>query len=105
MFIMSWEFRKVRPGENVAVEAQRDPFAAPKWAPPVWHMPEGLVLIVNAVRALIRLVRFTLRNLIPISIAAGLGWLYFRYGWLLPVLVVLLAAALLAAWVFLDRAS
>jgi len=27
---MSWEFRKVKPGDNVAVEAQRDPFAAPK---------------------------------------------------------------------------
>jgi S-DNA-T family DNA segregation ATPase FtsK/SpoIIIE len=105
MFIMSWEFRKTGPGENVAVEAQRDPFAAPKWAPPVWHMPEGLVLLVNAVRGLVALIRFTLRNIVPLAIAAGLGWLYLRYGWLLPVLAALLVAALLGAWVFLDRPS
>ncbi len=102
---MSWEFRKIRPGENVAVEAQRDPFAAPKWAPPVWHMPQGLVLLVNTLRGLIALVRFLLRNIISVSLAAGLGWLYLRYGWLLPVLVVLLVAVLLAAWLVLDRAS
>ena len=85
---MAWEFRKLGPGENVAVEAQRDPFAAPKWAPPVWHMPEGLVLLVNAVRALSRTVVFLARNVVPVSIAAGLGWLGYRLGWLVPVLVL-----------------
>ena len=35
---MSWEFRKLGPGENVAVEAQRDPFAAPKWAPRLYSV-------------------------------------------------------------------
>jgi S-DNA-T family DNA segregation ATPase FtsK/SpoIIIE len=99
---MAWEFKKLGPGENVAVEAQTDPFAAPKWAPPVWHMPEFLVLLVNAVRALVALVGFTLRNLIPISAAAGLGWLGYRYGWPVPALVVALAFAGLGVWALAD---
>ncbi|WP_243719221.1 FtsK/SpoIIIE domain-containing protein [Actinomadura sp. 7K534] len=102
---MAWEFRKLAPGENVAVETQRDPFAAPKWAPPVWHMPEGLVLIVNAVRFLVRAVVFLVRNIVPVSIAAGLGWLGYRYGWTVPVLVLALLAVVLGVWALVDRPS
>lgn len=102
---MAWEFRKLGPGENVAVEAQRDPFAAPKWAPPVWHMPEGLVLLVNAVRALSRTAVFLVRNIVPVSIAAGLGWLGYRFGWLVPVLVLALVALCLGVWAGVDRPS
>ena len=81
---MAWEFRKLGPGENVAVETQRDPFAPPKWAPPVWHMPEGLVLIVNLVRALVRTIVFLVRNIVPVSVLSGLGWLGYRFGWTVP---------------------
>ncbi len=95
---MAWEFRKLGPGDNVAVEAQRDPFAAPKWAPPVWHMPEGLVLLVNLVRALVRTVVFLVRNIVPVSAVAGLGWLGVRFGWLVPVLVLALVAVGLSVW-------
>ncbi|GAA1806007.1 FtsK/SpoIIIE domain-containing protein [Actinomadura chokoriensis] len=102
---MAWEFRKLGPGENVAVEAQRDPFAAPKWAPPVWHMPEGLVLIVNAVRALVRTAVFLVRNIVPVSTVAGLGWLGVRFGWLVPVLVLVLVAVGLGVWAGVDRPS
>ena len=102
---MSWEFRKLGPGENVAVEAQRDPFAAPKWAPPVWHMPEGLVLLVNLVRAVVRTVVFLVRNIVPVSIAAGLGWLGVRFGWAAPLLVLALVLVGLAVWAGLDRPS
>ncbi|MFB4311751.1 FtsK/SpoIIIE domain-containing protein [Actinomadura sp. GTD37] len=102
---MAWEFRKLGPGENVAVEAQRDPFAAPKWAPPVWHMPEGLVLIVNAVRALVRTVVFLVRNIVPVSVLSGLGWLGVRFGWLVPVLVLALVAVGLGVWAVVDRPS
>ncbi|MFB4307203.1 FtsK/SpoIIIE domain-containing protein [Actinomadura sp. GTD37] len=102
---MAWEFRKLGPGENVAVEAQRDPFAAPKWAPPVWHMPEGLVLIVNAIRTLVRTVVFLVRNIVPVSAAAGLGWLGYRFGWLVPVLVLALVAVGLGVWAVVDRPS
>ncbi|MEV4674271.1 FtsK/SpoIIIE domain-containing protein [Actinomadura sp. NPDC049382] len=102
---MAWEFRKLGPGENVAVEAQRDPFAAPKWAPPVWHMPEGLVLIVNVARALARTAVFLVRNIVPVSIAAGLGWLGYRFGWLAPVLVLALVAVALGVWAGVDRPS
>ncbi|MGP4024197.1 FtsK/SpoIIIE domain-containing protein [Actinomadura sp. 3N407] len=102
---MAWEFRKLGPGENVAVEAQRDPFAAPKWAPPVWHMPEGLVLLVNAVRALVRTVVFLVRNIVPVSAAAGLGWLGYRFGWTVLVLVLALALVVLGVWAGVDRPS
>ncbi|MEU8117628.1 FtsK/SpoIIIE domain-containing protein [Spirillospora sp. NPDC049024] len=102
---MAWEFRKLGPGENVAVEAQRDPFAAPKWAPPVWHMPEGLVLLVNAVRALVRTIVFLVRNIVPVSVLSGLGWLGHRYGWAVPVVVLALVAVGLVAWAALDRPS
>ncbi|MFI0371010.1 cell division protein FtsK [Actinomadura sp. 1N219] len=102
---MAWEFRKLGPGENVAVEAQHDPFAAPKWAPPVWHMPEGLVLIVNAVRAIVRTVVFLVRNIVPVSLASGLGWLGVRYGWLVPVLVLALIVVGLGVWARVDRPS
>ncbi|MFI0448380.1 FtsK/SpoIIIE domain-containing protein [Actinomadura sp. 6N118] len=99
---MAWEFRKVGPGENVAVEAQKDPFAAPKWAPPVWHMPEILVLLVNAVRGLVALVGFTVRNIVPVSVLGGLGWLGYAYGWRVPVLVLALVLVCLGTWVLAD---
>ncbi|MEV4677225.1 FtsK/SpoIIIE domain-containing protein [Actinomadura sp. NPDC049382] len=102
---MAWEFRKLRPGDNVAVEAQRDPFAAPKWAPPVWHMPEGLVLIVNTVRALVRTIMFLVRNIVPVSVLSALGWLGYRFGWLVPVLVLALVAVALGVWAVVDRRS
>ncbi|WP_245627837.1 FtsK/SpoIIIE domain-containing protein [Actinomadura oligospora] len=100
---MAWEFRKLGPGENVAVEASTDPFAGPKWAPPVWHMPEGLVLLVNLVRFLVRLTVFAVRNAVPLSVLAGLGWLGYRVGWVLPVVLVLVAGAGLGGWAVLDR--
>ncbi|WUH99654.1 FtsK/SpoIIIE domain-containing protein [Spirillospora sp. NBC_00431] len=102
---MAWEFRKLGPGENVAVEAQRDPFAGPKWAPPVWHMPDALVLLVNAVRAVVRTVVFLVRNIVPVSVTAGLGWLGVRYGWMVPVLVLALVAVGLGVWAGVDRPS
>ena len=102
---MAWEFRKLAPGDNVAVEAQRDPFAAPKWAPPVWHMPEGLVLIVNAVRVLARLLVFLVRNIIPVSATVGLCWLGYVYGWAVPVAVVALAGVALGVWALVDYPS
>ncbi|WP_325053049.1 FtsK/SpoIIIE domain-containing protein [Thermomonospora amylolytica] len=102
---MSWEFRKVKPGDNVAVEAQRDPFAAPKWAPPIWHMPEGLVLLVNLLRLLARAVVFCLRHPIVSGAVAGAGWLAWRYGWHVPALVGVLVAVGLGVWAAVDRAS
>ncbi|MFC4052123.1 FtsK/SpoIIIE domain-containing protein [Actinomadura syzygii] len=102
---MAWEFRKLGPGENVAVEAQRDPFAAPKWAPPVWHMPEGLVLIVNLVRALLRTMIFLIRNIVPVSVLSGLAWLGYRFGWIVPALLLALVAVGLGVWVVVDRPS
>ncbi|MFS2291446.1 MAG: cell division protein FtsK [Actinomadura sp.] len=102
---MAWEFRKLAPGENVAVETQRDPFAAPKWAPPVWHMPEGLVLMVNAVRVLVRAVVLLVRHIVPVSAVAVLVWLGYAYGWTVPVLLLALVAVVLGVWAAVDRPS
>ncbi|WP_242614387.1 FtsK/SpoIIIE domain-containing protein [Actinomadura roseirufa] len=102
---MSWEFRKLGPGENVAVEADTDPFAPPKWAPPVWHMPEGLVLLVNAVRALVGVVVFLVRNIVPVSLACGLGWLGVRFGWAVPAVVLVLVLMSVGVWALVDRPS
>ncbi|TDD23466.1 cell division protein FtsK [Actinomadura sp. KC06] len=68
-------------------------------------MPEGLVLIVNAVRVLVRTVVFLVRNIVPVSVASGLGWLGVRYGWVVPVLVLALVAAGLGVWARVDRPS
>ncbi|GAA4156519.1 FtsK/SpoIIIE domain-containing protein [Actinomadura keratinilytica] len=102
---MAWEFRKLGPGENVAVEASGDPFAPPKWAPPVWHMPEGLVLLVNALRGVLALLVFCVRNIIPVSLAGALVWLGCSYGWAVPVGLVVMAGAGLGGWWAADPAS
>ncbi|NVI86845.1 cell division protein FtsK [Actinomadura sp. BRA 177] len=68
-------------------------------------MPEGLVLIVNAVRALVRTVVFLVRNIVPVSVLSALGWLGVRFGWLVPVLVLALVAVGLAVWAGVDRRS
>ncbi|TDD14566.1 cell division protein FtsK, partial [Actinomadura sp. KC06] len=68
-------------------------------------MPEGLVLVVNAVRAVVRTVVFLVRNIVPVSVASGLGWLGVRYGWLVPVLVLAFVAVGLGVWARVDRPS
>ncbi|MGK5551694.1 FtsK/SpoIIIE domain-containing protein [Actinomadura kijaniata] len=102
---MTWQFRKTGPGDGIVAEASTDPFSPPKWAPPVWHMPEGLVLLVNAVRILVRLAVFTVRNIVPVSVAAGLGWLWHQVGWHLPALLVALVLVVLGLWALIDWAS
>ncbi|TYK51479.1 cell division protein FtsK [Actinomadura decatromicini] len=68
-------------------------------------MPEGLVLIVNAVRALVGTVVFLVRNIVPVSVLSGLAWLGYRFGWLVPVLVLFLVAVGLSVWAGADRPS
>ncbi|TYC08392.1 cell division protein FtsK [Actinomadura syzygii] len=66
-------------------------------------MPEGLVLIVNLVRALLRTIVFLVRNIVPLSVLSGLAWLGYRFGWLVPVLVLALVLVGLSVWVVVDR--
>ncbi|TMQ94009.1 cell division protein FtsK [Actinomadura soli] len=68
-------------------------------------MPEGLVLLVNTVRAIVRTIVFLVRNIVPVSVVSGLGWLGVRYGWLVPVLVLTLVAVGLVVWARVDRPS
>ncbi|TDE29031.1 cell division protein FtsK [Actinomadura sp. 6K520] len=68
-------------------------------------MPEGLVLIVNAARALVRVLVFLVRNIVPVSAVSALGWLGYRYGWTVPVLVLALVAVGLGVWAGVNRPS
>jgi S-DNA-T family DNA segregation ATPase FtsK/SpoIIIE len=68
-------------------------------------MPEGLVLMVNLVRAAVRTVVFLVRNIVPVSVAGGLAWLGVRFGWAVPLIVLALVAIGLAAWAMQDRPS
>ncbi|XNL82715.1 cell division protein FtsK [Actinomadura madurae] len=68
-------------------------------------MPEGLVLIVNAVRVLVRTLVFLARNIVPVTVLSGLAWLGVRFGWTVPVLVLALVAVALGVWAGVDRPS
>jgi S-DNA-T family DNA segregation ATPase FtsK/SpoIIIE len=89
-----WEFRRSAPSDNVMVPATADPFESPKWAPPVWHMPPTLVLLVNLERGLVGLVLTLVRHWAITATVAGLAWLVYVAGWQLLLLV--------AGWVFLG---
>ncbi|GAB2824366.1 FtsK/SpoIIIE domain-containing protein [Actinoallomurus bryophytorum] len=89
-----WEFRRSAPSDNVMVPATSDPFESPKWAPPVWHMPPMLVVIVNLVRGIVALALVVIRHWAITATVAVLGWLAYAAGW--HVL------ALLAGWVSLG---
>jgi S-DNA-T family DNA segregation ATPase FtsK/SpoIIIE len=88
-----WEFRRSAPSDNVMVPATADPFESPKWAPPVWHMPPMLVLLVNLVRGLVGLVLVLVRHWAITATVAGLAWLVYAAGWRFLLL--------LAGWTFL----
>ena len=100
-----WQFRKSAPSDNVMVPATADPFESPKWAPPIWHMPEGLVLLVNLVRGLVRVVLFAIRHPFPIALALGLGSIAYTAGWSALVWLGASVALALGGWAVLDRAS
>src|SRR5690349_13743137 len=85
--LMGWEFRRSAPSDNVMVPATADPFESPKWAPPVWHMPPALVLLVNLVRGLVGLVLVLARHWPTTVTVAGLGWLTYLGGWQLLALL------------------
>ena len=68
---MGFKMRRHAPSDQVMVPASRDPFESPKWAPPIWHMPEGLILLVNLVRGLVRGVWFALRHPVTTTITAA----------------------------------
>ena len=100
-----WQFRKSAPSDNVMVPATADPFESPKWAPPIWHMPEGLVLIVNLVRGLIRLVFFAVRHPMLVATALVLGIALYAVGWAPLVVMAVLVLLALSGWAATDRPS
>ncbi|MDN3351797.1 FtsK/SpoIIIE domain-containing protein [Actinomadura sp. DC4] len=95
---MGWEFRRSAPSDNVMVPATSDPFESPKWAPPVWHMPPALVLIVNLVRGLVGLAAFCARHPVAVGVAGVLGSLTYLAGWRLLVWLAGLLAFVLCGW-------
>jgi DNA segregation ATPase FtsK/SpoIIIE, S-DNA-T family len=95
---MGWEFKRSSPSDNVMVPATSDPFESPKWAPPVWHMPPALVLLVNLVRSLLGLVGFLIRHPVAVAVAAGAGWLAYVTSWKLLIWLAALLLFGLAGW-------
>jgi S-DNA-T family DNA segregation ATPase FtsK/SpoIIIE len=102
---MGWEFRRSAPSDNVMVPATADPFESPKWAPPVWHMPPALVLLVNLVRGLVGLVLLLARHWPTTLFVAGLGWLTYAAGWRILVLLAGWAAVALGVWAWFGWPS
>lgn len=100
-----WQFRKSAPSDNVMVPATADPFESPKWAPPIWHMPEGLVLLVNLVRGLLKVVLFAIRHPFSIALALGLGSIAYTAGWAPLIWLGASIALALGGWAVLGRTS
>jgi S-DNA-T family DNA segregation ATPase FtsK/SpoIIIE len=80
------------------VPATSDPFESPKWAPPIWHMPPALVMLVNLVRGLGGLVVLLIRHWPTTVTLAGLAWLTYLGGWQLLVLLAGWILLTLGAW-------
>ncbi|MCO5993015.1 FtsK/SpoIIIE domain-containing protein [Actinoallomurus rhizosphaericola] len=68
-------------------------------------MPPALVLLVNLVRALVRLVVFLARHPLVTVVAGGVAWLVYAVGWQLPVFALGLVALGLGCWAGYWRAS
>lgn len=102
---MGWEFKRTTPSDNVMVPATSDPFTPPRWAPPVWHMPESLVLLVGLVRGLVRAVIVLLRHPFATLTVAGLSWLGLVVGWQALALLAAVVAVGLGVWAGVGWAS
>ncbi len=81
-------------GEQLAQVDNPDPFAPPVWRSPVYRTPEGVILIVQAVRFAARAVWFLVRHPLGDVVAGLLVLVWLKAGW--PGLVVL-AVVVLAA--------
>src|SRR3954447_19452037 len=102
---MGWEFKRSNPSDNVMVPATSDPFESPKWAPPEWHMPPALVMLVNLVRGLVGLVLALARRGPATVVVAGLAWLAYAFGWHILVLLVGWVLLGLGAWAWFGWPS
>ena len=102
---MGWEFRRSAPSDNVMVPATADPFESPKWAPPIWHMPPALVLLVNLARGLVGLALVAARHWVTTAAVAVLGGLAYVSGWRVLMLVFGWAALGLGTWAWFGWPS
>ncbi|MGI9006738.1 MAG: FtsK/SpoIIIE domain-containing protein [Streptosporangiaceae bacterium] len=92
-------------GDQIAQVNNPDPFAVPVWRSPVMHTPGWLIALVQLVRGLWALVRFTARHPVAdtVTLAVVLAWRQF--GWPGPVVLVLILAAALVLWLWQRPAS
>lgn len=89
-------------GEQLAQVDNPDPFASPVWRSPVHRTPEGLILLVQLLRLLVRVIWFVMRHPLLDVVAGVLVLAWAEAGWPGPVT---LAAVTLAALVVLRVAS
>jgi len=68
-------------GEQFAQVDNPDPFASPVWRSPVYRTPEAVIWIVQLLRALFRLLRFTVRHPVLDAVCAGVALLWINAGW------------------------
>jgi S-DNA-T family DNA segregation ATPase FtsK/SpoIIIE len=85
-------------GEQYAQVDNPDPFASPVWCSPVYRTPEGVIYLVQTLRALWRIAWFLVRHPLLVMVAGALFLLWRATSW--PG-VVILAAGLTAALVVL----
>ena len=90
--------RRVAVGDELAQLANRDPFSVPSWRSPVFRTPLGIVAVVQAVRLLVRLIRFLVRHPIAVTAVLVAVVVWRLTGWLGLAAVVLVLPAVLVAW-------
>jgi DNA segregation ATPase FtsK/SpoIIIE, S-DNA-T family len=85
-------------GQQIAQVDNPDPFAVPVWRSPVYHTPGWVITIVQLWRLLAALVGFIARHPVLDLAVAALAGAWYLMGWPGPVVLVLVAAAVLAGW-------
>jgi len=82
-------------GQPLAQVDNPDPFAAPVWRSPIYETPYPVIMLVQLARMVWRLLRFVVRHPVLDAGCGLLAFLYVQLGWPGPVLLAVLAAAVL----------
>jgi DNA segregation ATPase FtsK/SpoIIIE, S-DNA-T family len=90
--------RRIVTGEQVAQLANPDPFAPPVFRAPVYRTPPAVFAVVQFARLLGAVARFVVRHPLLDLAASLIGGCWYLAGWPGPVVLVLITAAVLAAW-------
>jgi DNA segregation ATPase FtsK/SpoIIIE, S-DNA-T family len=90
--------RPVVSGQQLAQIQNGDPFAPPVWRAPVYHTPGWIIAAAQILRTLWAILRFIARHPLGDVAALALFEAWRLVNWPGPVVLVLLAAAVLVTW-------